>query len=68
SPFIFLFVADDLAAILRQKVQVQEITPVRVCPRAPGISHLLFADDTLLFFLASSLEANNVKEMLNAYA
>jgi hypothetical protein len=68
SPFLFLFVADGLAAILRQKVQVKEVTPVRVCPRAPGISHLLFADDTLLFFRAMAQEANNVKEALAAYA
>jgi hypothetical protein len=39
-----------------------------VCPQATGISHLLFADDTLLFFRASEVEANHVKEALQRYA
>ena len=50
SPFLFLFVADGLSAILKHYVSSGDITPVKVCRRAPGISHLLFADDTMLFF------------------
>ena len=53
SPFLFLFVADGLSAILRKRVQDGVIAPVKICRRAPGISHLLFADDTMLFFEAS---------------
>ena len=53
SPFLFLFVADRLSAILRSKVLSGDIVPVKVCRRSPGIFHLLFADDTLLCFVAS---------------
>ena len=53
SPFLFLFVADGLSAVLNQHVSTGVLTPVRICRRASGISHLLFADDTLLFFEAS---------------
>ena len=52
SPFLFLFVADGLSALLQREVQGQSIEPLNVCRRAPGISHLLFADDSLLFFKA----------------
>jgi hypothetical protein len=45
-----LFVAGGLFLLLKEKVTQDEITPLRICRRAPGISHLLFADDTLLFF------------------
>ena len=62
SPFLFLFVADGLSAILRKRVASGHITPVRVCRRASGISHLLFADDTLLFFEATRGQAESVKE------
>lgn len=41
---------------------------LHICHRAPGISHLLFADDTLLFFNASLNQARVVKEILNTYA
>jgi hypothetical protein len=50
SPFLFLFVADGLSELLREEVEAGGISPLKVCRNAPGISHLLFADDTLLFF------------------
>jgi hypothetical protein len=34
----------------------------------PGVSHLLFADDTLLFFRASADEATSVKQVIDMYA
>jgi hypothetical protein len=61
SPFLFLFVADGLPALLG-------ISPIKICRRAPGVSHLLFADDTLLFFKASSDQADRVKTVIDTYA
>jgi hypothetical protein len=49
SPFLFLFVPDGLSALLQKEVENTGISPLKVCHNAPGISHLLFADDTLLF-------------------
>lgn len=43
------------------------ISPVHVCRHAPGISHLLFADDTLLFIKAKTEEADVIKEVLSSY-
>lgn len=40
---------------------------VKICRRAPMISHLLFADDSLLFFWASEPQATVVKGLLNTY-
>lgn len=68
SPFLFLFIADGLSALLRNKVDMGIITPVKICRRAPGISHLLFANDTLLFFKASRAQAQEVKSCLDMYA
>jgi hypothetical protein len=38
-----------------------------VAPSAPVVSHLLFADDSLLFFRANVASAHEIKEMLQIY-
>jgi hypothetical protein len=48
-PFLFLFVADGLSTLLQKEVELNGIFPIKVCQRALGVSHLLFADDTLFF-------------------
>ncbi|CAI8590045.1 unnamed protein product [Vicia faba] len=40
---------------------------LRVARRAPSISHLLFADDSLLFARANLLEAGKVMDVLATY-
>jgi hypothetical protein len=40
---------------------------LKICQRAQGVSHLLFADKILLFFKAKKDHAINVKEILNKY-
>jgi hypothetical protein len=52
SPFLFLFVVDGLSTLLQREVAANNIEPVKICRRAPGVSHLLLADDSLLFFKA----------------
>uniref|UniRef100_A0A8R7VH72 Reverse transcriptase domain-containing protein n=1 Tax=Triticum urartu TaxID=4572 RepID=A0A8R7VH72_TRIUA len=68
SPFLFLFVADALSALLSKSVNEGSLNGVSICRGAPEISHLLFADDTLLFFEASGQQANVVKGLLNTYS
>ena len=67
SPFLFLLVADGLSALLKDAEEKGEYTPLKVCQRAPGVSHLLFADDTLLFFNAKEEQAKKVYEVLTVY-
>jgi hypothetical protein len=68
SPFLFLLVADGLSTLLQSEVEAKTIEPVRICRRAPGISHLLFADDSLLFFKAHEDQAAKVREVLELFA
>jgi hypothetical protein len=67
SPYLFLFVAEGLSRLLQREIDAGQIKELKVCRRSPGISHLLFADDSLLFFEASADQANKVKTVLNSY-
>ena len=67
SPFLFLFVADALSALISKSVTEEELRGVTICRGAPVISHLLFADDTMLLFHASGQQAGIVKGLLNTY-
>ena len=40
---------------------------IRICRRAPTISHMLFADDSYLYCKAETGEAFKVMELLNCY-
>jgi hypothetical protein len=43
------------------------ITGIGVSRRAPSISHLLFTDDSLLFFKLEEGQAAHVKELLSVF-
>lgn len=68
SPFLFLFVADGLSLLLDEKVHNGDLSPMHICRQAPSISHLLFAEDTLLFFKANNQQDLVIKEVLENYA
>uniref|UniRef100_A0A453H0Z0 Reverse transcriptase domain-containing protein n=1 Tax=Aegilops tauschii subsp. strangulata TaxID=200361 RepID=A0A453H0Z0_AEGTS len=65
SPFLFLFVIDALSALISKSVA--DLRGVSICQGAPVISHLLFANDTMLLFEASGQQASIVKGLLNTY-
>ena len=66
--FLSLFVADAPSALITKSVSGGELRGVTICRGAPVISHLLFADDTMLLFEASGQQANIVKGLLNTYS
>ena len=43
------------------------IAGVRICPGAPTISHLLFANDSIIFAKAMEVQANAIKNLLELY-
>jgi hypothetical protein len=62
-----LFVADGLSKLLQHEVQQRNLKELQICRRGPGISHLLFADDLLLFFQAKENQARVVHSVLRWY-
>jgi hypothetical protein len=64
SPYLFLFIADGLSCFLKDAIARNRLRELFICRGASGISHLLFANDSLLFFKASIDQALVVKEFL----
>ncbi|XP_060972517.1 uncharacterized protein LOC115704639 [Cannabis sativa] len=65
SPFIFLLCQEVLSKILHREENRGKFHGIKISRNAPPISHLMFADDTILFCRANEGEA---KEMLNCLA
>ncbi|CAH9113463.1 unnamed protein product [Cuscuta europaea] len=68
SPYLFILIAEGLSSLLKSHEMAGRLHGVAVARGAPIITHLFFADDSLLFFKATHGEASIVKETLNDYA
>ena len=68
SPYLFLLYAEGLTAMLRRDEREGLINGISLsCRRAPRISHLLFANDCIIFREASVREGNRVLKVLDDY-
>lgn len=67
SPYLFILCAEGLSALIRKAERSGDLHGVSICTNAPTFSHILFADDFLLFFRADDNEAQVMKNILNTY-
>jgi hypothetical protein len=67
SPYLLLFVADGLSRLFQNEIQQGRLQELRICRRSPGISHLFFADDTMVFLKVDQEQAEVVKGVLRQY-
>lgn len=67
SPYLFLLCSEGLTSMLKNIGPLYVSRGVRVSRHAPWISHLLFADDCLIFTQASKKGADRVADILEAY-
>lgn len=67
SPYLFLLCVEGLFELLKSAAASGQIKGCRICTSAPSVTHLLFVDDSFLFFKANDTEARAVKSLLNSY-
>jgi hypothetical protein len=67
SPYLFLLCAEGLSSLLQYEEEAGGIEGVRVCRNAPSVSHLLFADDSLILMKADVLNAASLQHVLETY-
>ena len=68
SPYLFLLYAEEFSSMLSKAQDGGRLHWVSICRRAPCISHLLFANDLLLFCKANQEEVQVISNVLQTYA
>jgi ribonuclease HI len=61
SPFLFLFVQDALSLLVKEAIFKREFSGIRLKTGCPWLSHMFFADDSLIF---TRLEGDNLLNFL----
>ena len=67
SPFLFIICAEGLSTLLRDAEAKKEIHGLKIGKKVDAISHLFFADDSLLFTRANEEEVDKVLDILSIY-
>jgi hypothetical protein len=67
SPYLFLLAAEGLSCLLKSRVESLSLNGIKVAPSALMVCHLLFADDSLLFFKATRDSAQEINDILQIY-
>jgi hypothetical protein len=67
SPYLFLLCAEGLSSMITHPKVNKELTGVRVGRDAPIVTHLLFADDSLILMEANEKNAMMLKKIMDMY-
>lgn len=67
SPYLFLLCANVFSALLTRAALDGHIHGVKVARTTPSVTHLFFADDSILFFQATRREVDEIKRIIQLY-
>ncbi|KAL5794878.1 hypothetical protein ACOSP7_003472 [Xanthoceras sorbifolium] len=67
SPYLFLLCAEALSTLIKGNESNGQSLGMRCCRGSPLVSHLFFADDSIVFCRASVQNCEMLKQILNVY-
>jgi hypothetical protein len=67
SPFLFILGSEVISWLLLRQESCGLVSGIKIAKNCAPISHLLFADDLILFAKATSAEANSLNSVLQQY-
>lgn len=67
SPYLFLLYVEGLSSRLRKSTDTRELHGITSCWGGVQISHLFFADDSLLFYEVTPSECHRLLDILAKY-
>ncbi|XP_057453964.1 uncharacterized protein LOC130745626 [Lotus japonicus] len=67
SPYLFILCGEVFSALVERAVLSANLSGIRVARAAPVISHLLFADDSIVFARANVDEARTLQAIVATY-
>lgn len=67
SLYLFIICAEWLSWMISKSQIERKIDGIQICRRAPPITHLFFADDSLFFFKINKRSIDEVKRILISY-
>ena len=67
SPFLFLLCTEGLHGLISRAAAQGDIRGYSLCRNSPRLTHLLFADDSLLFCRSTNQECQRILEILDTY-
>ena len=67
SPYIFLMCAEGFSFLINDAARNKKISGISICRGCPRVTHLFFADDSLLFCKANNQECQKLIDILQLY-
>jgi hypothetical protein len=67
SPYLFIICVDVFSALIKNAQQNELIHGVKIAPGAPEITHLFFADDSLMICRANKEETTQIQSIITQY-
>ena len=67
SPYFFLICSEGLHGLLQKEADAGHSRGVSICKKGPRLTHLFFADDSLVFCKATLDECQKIQTLLSVY-
>ncbi|WOL10733.1 hypothetical protein Cni_G19492 [Canna indica] len=67
SPFLFVILSEAFSGLLRNAQIAKRISGIKLSRRGPNITHLFFADDSMLFGKIKRSEIEELKNIFDTY-